>query len=194
MLRATARAGSLLSITAALIVGGRAVSSAQTSPSSSLDAPGLDIRRVTLAAMRASADASPVPPRASASQSAGAAWNRVRALPLGAKVQVEAVNGMEAKGRLQSVADDAIVVATGGGDLRVLRADVQHVRVPSVFKRIVYGTAGTITGQLVPLMACPYCDNEGHSTTRMRFVFAGVGSLMFLAPRTSTIYKAPVSR
>lgn len=65
---------------------------------------------------------------------------------------------------------------------------------PSLTKRLIYGTIGTITGQFVPLMVCPYCENEGHSTTRGKFILGGVGSLMFLVPRTSTVYKAPAAR
>ena len=76
----------------------------------------------------------------------------------------------------------------------MLRRDVWRVRMPSLTKRLIYGTIGTITGQFVPLMVCPYCENEGHSTTRGKFILGGVGSLMFLVPRTSTVYKAPAAR
>jgi len=166
-------------MTAAFTGGWAAVPSAQR----------LDIRQATVEFIRKHVDTETATSKQSASNDA--AWNKLRTVARGDKVQVDAMNGAEVKGRLQSVADDAITVTTDSGDVRVLRGDVSRVRVPNLGKRIAIGMAGAFAGLLSPTLICPSCENEGHSTAKPRLVLTGLGSLLFLAPQTATIYKVP---
>jgi hypothetical protein len=167
-------------MTAAFTGGWAAVASAQR----------LDIRQATVEFIRKQVDTETTTSKGS--QSSDVAWNKLRTLARGDKVQVDAMNGAEVKGRLQSVADDAITVTTDTGNLRILRADVWRVRVPNLGKRIAIGMTGFVAGFVSPTLVCPSCENEGHSTTKGRAILSGLGSLLFFAPQTSTIYKAHV--
>lgn len=176
---ATTRAGALLLLTAAFVGGWAAVPSAQR----------LDIRQATVEFIRKHVDTEPATSKQS--PSSDVTWNKLRTLARGDKVQVDAMNGAEVKGRLRSVDDDAITVTTDTGDLRVLRADVRRVRVPDLGKRVAIGMIGAVAGFVSPILICPSCENEGHSTAKARLVLTGLGSLFFLVPQTATIYKVP---
>jgi len=186
---ATTRAGALLLLTAAFTGGWAAVSSAQTSVDPSPAGARLNIQQATVEFIRKHVDTETA--SSQQSRSSDAEWNKLRTLARGDTVQVEAMNGAKVKGRLQSVADDAITVTTDSGDLRVLRGDVWRVRVPDLGKRVAIGMIGAVAGFVSPILICPSCENEGHSTTKARLVLTGLGSLLFLAPQTATIYKAP---
>jgi hypothetical protein len=127
-------------------------------------------------------------------QSKSDKWNDVLALSRDSKVQVDALNGAEVKGRVRSVTDDAITVATDTGDLRVMRADVWRVKVPSLSQRIMHGALGVMAGVLVPIAICPSCANEGHSMKGAFTAGVLVGSLAFIPPGTFTVYKAPLKK
>lgn len=192
MTRLMVRSGTIVFITATLAVARPSVSSAQTS------SPGishLDIRRATIALVKTQSTAGATIASGSQSSANDAAWEKIRTRPHLSKIQVETRNGAGVNGRLRSVADDALVVETSSGDIRVMRADVWRVRAPDPLKRILVGSLGTMTGGvLLPFAACPYCANEGHSMTKGRLILGGAGSLLFLAPQTWTVYKAPGPR
>jgi hypothetical protein len=182
MLTITSRAVALLLLTTALIAGRSSQSFAQSSTASR--GTQFDIRRATLAAIRQESGAGGMTLR-------DPSWDRLRVLRPLEKVEVIALDRRRIYGRLQTLDDDGIVVATSKGAVRVPRPDVRSVSVPSWAKRVTYGAIGAVAGLVAPVLFCPQCENEGHSTTGSQVTLAaGLGSLLFLIPQSSTMYVA----
>jgi len=118
-------------------------------------------------------------------------WSSASVIEPGSKVQVELYDTRVVKGRAVSITPELIVVAVRDGERRVPRTEVRRLRVPSIPKRILFGALGVFTGALIPVLACPYCENEGHSIDKQVQIGAAVGALVFLIPQTSTVYKGP---
>lgn len=58
---------------------------------------------------------------------AAGAWDAVRALPAGTRLEVRLKSGQTIKGKLDSVSDAGLVLARGGGATSINREDVRRV-------------------------------------------------------------------
>ena len=144
---------------------------------------------LTLVATAGSASAQ----TASSTAAADRQWADLAARLAGSQVDVERYDRSRVKGMFDISTADLISVTSLRGPERIARADVSRVRVPSRAKRILYGSIGVAAGALGGFFACPYCSNEygGHPTEYATLIGGALGSLVFLVPRTTTVYRGP---
>lgn len=118
-------------------------------------------------------------------------WAGVAGRTAGSSIEVERRDRSRVKGAFEVATADLITVTAPEGVQRVARADVSRVRVPSRGKRILFGSIGVAAGALGGFFVCPYCSNEygGHPTEIAALTGGLLGSLLFLVPRYTTIYR-----
>lgn len=132
--------------------------------------------------------------RADAAEETG--WARVQHLDRGARVRVVDRSGDETTGRIEQITADAVSIAAGGRSRTFDRARIAAITVPSVIKRLVYGSLGVAGGVIAGFLLCPSCSNEGNPgrVHGMMATLGAVGSVFFLFPQESTIYRASAAR
>lgn len=120
-------------------------------------------------------------------------WARVEQLDGDVRVRIVERTGRETTGRVARVTGDTISIAAAAGLTTFERSHIDRVQVASLTKRLVYGSIGAAGGVIGGFLLCPSCINEGNPELvhRLAATLGTAGSLLFLVPRESTIYRAP---
>ena len=117
-------------------------------------------------------------------------WSVVRALPPETKVEIH-LSDSRPRGKIVSVTDEQVTLATKKGEQTYARTDVKRVKIPSRTKRLLWGSIGVAAGATTGALICAHCSNEGDTTLMLQLMAIGAaaGALAFLIPGYKTIYK-----
>jgi hypothetical protein len=127
----------------------------------------------------------------------GAEWDALRKISSGRKIEIITRDGRLTRASFVSVAGDVLAFRENSGERSLTRVEIRQVRIfdpgRRVRKGLLWTAVGAAAGAGAGLAACPYCPNEGHTSTYVgpgAAIGAGIGALGFLSSPYQIVYKS----